>query len=421
MKISDRTIMMRNNYLRFLGNMSAQEVDNKRMQSAGEELDAKLNALMEDYANKGQDDLKVIPDLLNLKVLADKNRFTDDIRQVLGMSLAVSDNVLALSELGFDAPNSFGAFNVASAQISIIAKKVALKLYHNLVDAMKDPSSDDLVVDIIYDAIIDQISERATYIKFCQTHGVAYDPSEETEEEHKKNYIDAFDEWLNGIAGDILVRIMANPGENTLILPVGMDEVREVLFEICPPEANEWIIELSYDEIYGGAMFDKLINEYKLDREALNKFAVVIDRFIQDNSVNQAVELGQGQSVRPLYSVNIGAVILHAMIQASAALWSEEEELDESTEYIVDLFRQELLNVETIEYDADKTPYKLLSVVSTINNIIVSRSAYMRASSQDYIMAQGAIVFAITNELHEETIDDMNIDFAGGQQDGTNN
>ncbi len=417
MKISDRTVTMRNNYLRFLGNMSAQEVDNKRMQSAGEELDAKLNALIEDYSNKGQDDLKVIPDLLNLKVLADKNRFNDDIRQVLGMSLAVSDNVLALSELGFDTPNSFGAFNVASAQVSIIAKKVALRLYHNLVNAMKDPSVDDVIVDLIYDAIADQISERATYIKFCQIKGIAFDPSNDTEEEHKKNYTSAFEEWLYGIVGDILVKVVANPGENTLILPVGMDEVREILFEVCPPEANEWIAELSYDEIYGGTVFDKLMTEYKLDREALNRFAVVLDRFIKDNSVNQEVELGQGQNVRPLYSINIGAVILHAMIQASAKLWSEDEELDEYTEYVVDVFRQELLDIQTAEYDADKTPYKLLSVISMINSIIVSRSAYMRASSQDYIMAQGAIVFAITSELHKETIDDT-IEFMEGNQDG---
>lgn len=89
------------------------------------------------------------------------------------------------------------------------------------------------------------------------------------------------------------------------------------------------------------------------------------------------------------------------MILASAEVWSPASTLSESTEYIVDLFREELTELTTIEYNEDVTPYRLLSVVSSINDLLISRSALTRASAQDYVLAQGAITMMINRELME--------------------
>lgn len=398
-KFEDRTVMMRNNYLRFLGNMYAQEVDLDRMRSAGEELNAKLATLVEEETQKGHDSIRVIPDLLDLKVLSDKTVFTDEMKQVLAMSLSVSDNAVALHELGFDSPTSYGNFNVASAQISLIGKRVAMRIYNRIVAAVNDPSLDDMIVDIAINALADQIQERASFDRYAKTHGI-----ECPDNESRAAYMGSYTEWLDQVASDLFAKLVSSPCENILVLPTGIEDVKQVLFEICPVEANSWIMELTPDTIYTGDVFGKVLS-FNLPKEDVNRFAQAVQQFITENSVNKNVELGSGQSVSPFYSVNMGSLLLHIIIKASSELWGAQEEISEDTEYIVDFFRQELLELDdTIAY-IEATPYRILSVMSNINNLMISRSAYTRASSQDYILAQGALVLAIQNELHKETLE----------------
>ena len=79
---------------------------------------------------------------------------------------------------------------------------------------------------------------------------------------------------------------------------------------------------------------------------------------------------------------------------------------------MIKAFREELTELTTIEYDSDATPYRLLSVISFVNDLMVSRCALTRASSQDYIYAQGAITMMINRELlelsHKEAVQEIN-------------
>ncbi len=396
----DRVVDINNNYLRFFGNMSSQEVDLDKMREGGIQLQQKLDSLIEEESQRGNDDIKVLPDLLDLKVLSDANRFTDGIREVVSMAVALSDNTRALVVLGFNNPNSYADFNVASAQISQIAKKVAFNLYHNLVNAIKtDTTVDDLVIDMVLAAIEDQIAERMNFPRFCEKNGIAL--TEETEDKVRMAYDSRYNEWVSTEAERILAEVVSKPMENVLIDPSGFEDVREKLYELCPPEANEWIGSLTPDAIYSGEVFEKLLKEYKLDRESLTQFAAAVERFMSENQTAQSVQLGQGQNVNPFYSTNMASILLHTMIMASSELWDvNDTEISETTEYIVDLFRAELENVTTIEFD-ETTPYKMLSVIANINPLLVSRSAVTRASHQDYILAQGAITMMINQELME--------------------
>lgn len=402
MKFDNRVTTLKNNYIRMMASMSAQEVDLDRIRSAGEELNAKLEAVIEEETQKGHDSIRVIPDLLNLQILADRNTFSDNIREVLSLSLAVSDNASALAELGFTTPNSYGSFNVASSLVSGICKRATLRLYHNLINAIKNPAADDQVVDIILDAIKDHVAERCNKINFFKSIGMEFETEEELDKAFE-HYSLSYDEWLTHNAEDLLEQLVSDPQQSYIVLPTGIDDVKSVLYEICPVEANEYISNLKASDIYGGELFEKLTGEYKLDNESLRKFVGAVDKFIECNSTDQPVQIGNGQSVKPFYSINLGSVLLHAMIMASADLWSNNETLSENTEYIVDLFREELLSIDMIEY-SEETAYKLLSTISSVNNLIISRSAFARSSAQDYIRATGAIHLAIMNEIQEEQL-----------------
>lgn len=412
LKYEDRVIQTSmNNYLRMLGNMASQEVDLDKMRAGGEQLRIKLDALVEEESQRGNDDLRVFPDLLDLNVLADKNRFTTGIKEVLSMSLALSDNASALVALGFNNPGTFADFNVASAQISQIPKRVAFKLYHNLVNAIKTESeADDLVIDIVLAAIEDQIQERMNFPRFCDKFGIAI--TEENEDKIRMAYNERYEEWVSTEAERILEEVITKPMENVIIDPTGVEELREVLYEICPAEANEWISNLDSDVAYSGEVFEKLMNEFHLPKESLQKYAVAVEKFMKENQTPEEMQLGRGQMVNPFYSLNLAAIILHTMIMASADVWSSSDEMAESTEYVVDMFREELTELTTIEYDPDATPYRLLSVISFVNDLMVSRCALTRASSQDYIYAQGAITMMINRELlelsHKEAVQEIN-------------
>lgn len=401
-KYEDRVINTKNNYIRFLGNMSAQEVDLETMRKGGEQLQAKLDNLIEEELNKGHD-LKLIPDLLNIKVLADKDVFTDELREALSMSIALSDNASALVALGFDSPNSYADFNVASAQVSQIMKKVAFKLYQNLILCIKENrGEDDIIDDLIVDACRDQISERMSFEAFAAEWNI----DTENMEKAKLAYAGRFSEAIENEVNRVLAEVIANPMSNVIVRPVGLDKVKEDLIAVCPDEAAEWIESLTANDIYSGEVFEKLMNEYKLGKAQLQRFARSIESFMRDNQTAQPVQVGGGQDLHPFYSVNMASIILHAIVLASAELWDPSiKTLSEYTEYILDLVREELTNITCIEY-SDETPYRILSSVALINSLPISQHAFLRASSQDYILAQGAITMMIQMDLAEKPVEE---------------
>lgn len=401
-KYEDRVINTKNNYIRFLGNMSAQEVDLETMRKGGEQLQAKLDNLIEEELNKGHD-LKLIPDLLNIKVLADKDVFTDELREALSMSIALSDNASALVALGFDSPNSYADFNVASAQVSQIMKKVAFKLYQNLILCIKENrGEDDIIDDLIIDACRDQISERMSFEAFAAEWNI----DTENMEKAKLAYAGRFSEAIENEVNRVLAEVIANPMSNVIVRPVGLDKVKEDLIAVCPDEAAEWIESLTANDIYSGEVFEKLMNEYKLGKAQLQRFARSIESFMRDNQTAQPVQVGGGQDLHPFYSVNMASIILHAIVLASAELWDPSiKTLSEYTEYILDLVREELTNITCIEC-SDETPYRILSSVALINSLPISQHAFLRASSQDYILAQGAITMMIQMDLAEKPVEE---------------
>ena len=401
-KYEDRVINTKNNYIRFLGNMSAQEVDLETMRKGGEQLQAKLDNLIEEELNKGHD-LKLIPDLLNIKVLADKDVFTDELREALSMSIALSDNASALVALGFDSPNSYADFNVASAQVSQIMKKVAFKLYQNLILCIKENrGEDDIIDDLIIDACRDQISERMSFEAFAAEWNI----DTENMEKAKLAYAGRFSEAIENEVNRVLAEVIANPMSNVIVRPVGLDKVKEDLIAVCPDEAAEWIESLTANDIYSGEVFEKLMNEYKLGKAQLQRFARSIESFMRDNQTVQPVQVGGGQDLHPFYSVNMASIILHAIVLASAELWDPSiKTLSEYTEYILDLVREELTNITCIEC-SDETPYRVLSSVALINSLPISQHAFLRASSQDYILAQGAITMMIQMDLAEKPVEE---------------
>lgn len=400
-KYEDRVVMNKNNYLRFLGNMSAQEVDLDTMRKGGEQLQAKLDNLIEEELNKGHD-LKLIPDLLNIKVLADKDVFTDELREALSMSIALSDNASALVALGFDSPNTYADFNVASAQVSQIMKKVAFRMYQNLVLCIKENrGEDDIIDDLIVDACRDQIFERMSFEAFALENNINYD---DKSEKVRAAYDGRYSEWIDSEVTRVLSEVIANPMSNVIVRPSGLEGVKDDLHAVCPDEASEWIESLTADDIYSGQVFEKLMNEYKLGKAQLQRFAHSIQKFMQENQTSQSVQMGGGQNINPFYSVNMSSIILHAIITASAELWDPSvETLSDYTEYILDIIREELAYINCIECD-ETTPYKILSVVSSINSLPISQHAFLRASSQDYILAQGALTMMIQMSISEEII-----------------
>lgn len=415
LKYNDRVVGFKNNYIRFMGNLGAMEYDLEILKKGGIQLKQQLEALIEEETQKGNDTLKVFPDLLDLSVLADRNRFTDGIREAVSMSIAMSDNASALSALGFTVLSDWSDFNVASAQVSTLLKKVAFKLYHNLVAAIKsDTTADDMIIDMVLGAIEDQISERMNFHRFCDKFKIAL--TEENEDKLRMSYDGRYSEWVTKEAERLLEELISNPLENVIIDPAGIEPVKEKLYEVCPPEANEWIDSLTPDDVYGGEVFEKLLHVYKLEKAQLQIFAKAVEQFLAENQTDTPIQLGQGQqSVNPFYSLNLPSVILHLMIIASSELWGSDDELEPSeyTEYIVDAIREELMDITTLEYDADTTPYKILSVMANVNALLVSRSALTRSSSQDYIIAQGAIGTMIQRELMEVSKQE--------QQEGGNN
>lgn len=400
----NRVVNLKNNFIRFLGNMAAQEVDLDTMRKGGEQLQAKLDNLIEEELNKGQE-LKLIPDLLDLRVLSDKNVFTDELKEALSMSIALSDNAAAMVALGFDSPNTYADFNVASAQISQIPKKVAFRLYQNLILCIKEQrGEDDLIDDIIFDACRDQIAERMSFTAFAEENNIDCGESEETLKRVQAAYNGRYSEWFEQEVNRVLSEVISNPMVNVIVRPCGLENVKDDLRAVCPDEAAEWIDSLTADDINSGTVFEKLMNEYKLGKAQLQRFARSIEKFMSENQTSQSVQMGGGQNVNPFYSVNMASIILHAIIMASAELWNPGiEQLSESTEYILDLFREELTNINCIECSTD-TPYRMLSAVSVTNSLPVSQHAFLRASAQDYLLAQGAITMMIQMDIAEKTI-----------------
>lgn len=403
MKTYERTLDLNNSYIRFLGNMSAQDVDLDIVRRGGEQLQAKIDNIVEEAASKGNDDIRIIPDLLDIKTLADRNRFTDDMKEIIGMAVALSDSAAAIAKLGFNNPTSYAEFNVASVQIQRINKQVAFQLYHNLIDCVKSNAGvDDIIDDLIFDALKDQISERMSFEVFAEERGIAIPEEESQMSKVEAAYSGSYNEWIEAEVERILEILINDPMSNVLVRPMGLEDIKNVLIEVCPEDAYEWCNSVTADDIYKGEIFEKLISDYKLGKAQLQRFAVAVDKFMKENQTSQKVSVGQGQEVNPFYSVNMASVILHAMITASNELWGPEEDLSEYTEYILDIYREKLLDITNIEYD-ETTPYKLLSTVAATNGLVISRSAYTRACSMDYIRAQGAITMMISYELMEAT------------------
>lgn len=404
-----------NPFLRAIGTVTNgnNELSDEKLMEAGQQMVdkyAELRAMAE--AREGAKDVTVW-DLMDLDVLADENLITEADIEMIQMAAHLRKIVMGMHSLGVEFSNDdFAEISLITTKLTEVPKKVCIKLYEDFKTLVNDPTVDTDLDDILINATADLISERASFETYAQDV-LMLDLNEINAEEMSTlmtTYFDGYIEWKRDEAGRILSEVIKNPLSTVMILPKGFEEIKEVMMDVLPIEATDWVSKLQPTSIFNGEVWEYMTKTFgRLGDAQLKRVSAKLDEFISANGIMS--QLGpNGQQVPILYTVNIAEILLHTLILASAELFEDkpDDELTDDTKYIADTFRYVLYSDPVLNQRIDDTTAnRILSTISSMLPLATARSSSVRSVNREYNVATSTITTFITEDIQKANVDQL--------------
>lgn len=419
------TCDMKNHYTQLLGTFIAPDVPDEKIAHAGDILMEKVRAAKADYEAKGTDEIRLFEDMLNLKFIGDDEHYPSSVNEITSMIAGLEPSCKAMTDMGFDYdPHDFANHQVLAKTVARTGHYLVAKLWQNFVNAVtEDKMEDTKVDDILFEALADLSKEILTPYKFGKLNAIDGPEDMKEYETHVMNsYPEAYNEWVESRCEEIMFKLLENPLNTVLIYPEDVEITKTKIAELVNnitlaknmADVDAIIDELTPDTMYTGATYTKII-EYirgllaskpkeditaevlKEIQDTIKEIAKVIDSYVEINKIPQVVNFG-GQEFRPLKSVNLPEVLLHAILTASNTIRTiyvnkndaEDEYRDESVEYMVDLIREYYESGYMCPIQ-DETPYRVLSVFSMFMSPEISKQIFLRTQDTTFISANQII------------------------------
>lgn len=419
------TCDIKNHYTQLLGTFIAPDVPDEKIAHAGDILMEKVRAAKADYEAKGTDEIRLFEDMLNLKFIGDDEHYPSSVNEITSMIAGLEPSCKAMTDMGFDYdPHDFSNHQVLAKTVARTGHYLVAKLWQNFVNAVtEDRMEDTKVDDILFDSLSDLSKEILTPYKFGKLNEIAGpDDMKEYETHILNSYPEAYNEWVETRCEEIMFKLLENPLNTVLIYPEDVDVTKAKIVELVSnipldknvADVDAIIVELTPDTMYTGATYTKII-EYirsllaskpkeditaellKEIQDTIKEIAKVIDSYVETNKIPQTVNFG-GQEFRPLKSVNLPEVLLHAILMASNTVRTvyantnenQDNNRDESVEYMVDLIREYYESGYMCPIQ-EETPYRVLSIFSLFMSPDVSKQIFLRTQDTTFISANQII------------------------------
>lgn len=398
-----------NPLLRSIGTVINQPVDEKVLREAGQQMTDKYAELRAMAESREVVNEVSVWDLMDLDKLVDDNLITEADMEMVQFSVHIRKLVQGVKALGIEFNNDdFKDLSLVTSKLTDVPKQVCIKMYEGLKDIINDPTIDSDLDDILIDSTADLITERASFENFV-IQELGLDLNELSDEEMQtlqRGKFESYLEWKRNEAERIISEVVKDPMKTVIILPIGFEKVKEVMIEVLPVEAAEWVDTLTPSSIMTGDVWQHMTTSYgKLGQAQLQRVVEAIDKFLADNGV--MVDAG-GQQLPVLFSVNISEILLHTLILASSELFGSEDELSEDTKYVVELYDYVLHNdPELRDRISDVTAYRMLSAIQGMLPLATARSSQVRAVNREYNIATATITTFINDDIMKTNIDEM--------------
>lgn len=398
-----------NPLLRSIGTVINQPVDEKVLREAGQQMTDKYAELRVMAESREVVNEVSVWDLMDLDKLVDDNLITEADMEMVQFSVHIRKLVQGVKALGIEFNNDdFKDLSLVTSKLTDVPKQVCIKMYEGLKDIINDPTIDSDLDDILIDSTADLITERASFENFV-IQELGLDLNELSDEEMQtlqRGKFESYLEWKRNEAERIISEVVKDPMKTVIILPIGFEKVKEVMIEVLPVEAAEWVDTLTPSSIMTGDVWQHMTTTYgRLGQAQLQRVVEAIDKFLADNGV--MVDAG-GQQLPVLFSVNISEILLHTLILASSELFGSEDELSEDTKYVVELYDYVLHNdPELRDRISDVTAYRMLSTIQGMLPLATARSSQVRAVNREYNIATTTITTFINDDIMKTNIDEM--------------
>lgn len=398
-----------NPLLRSIGTVINQPVDEEVLREAGQQMTDKYAELRAMAESREVVNEVSVWDLMDLDKLVDDNLITEADMEMVQFSVHIRKLVQGVKALGIEFNNDdFKDLSLVTSKLTDVPKQVCIKMYEGLKDIINDPTIDSDLDDILIDSTADLITERASFENFV-IQELGLDLNELSDEEMQtlqRGKFESYLEWKRNEAERIISEVVKDPMKTVIILPIGFEKVKEVMIEVLPVEAAEWVDTLTPSSIMTGDVWQHMTTTYgRLGQAQLQRVVEAIDKFLADNGV--MVDAG-GQQLPVLFSVNISEILLHTLILASSELFGSEDELSEDTKYVVELYDYVLHNdPELRDRISDVTAYRMLSTIQGMLPLATARSSQVRAVNREYNIATTTITTFINDDIMKTNIDEM--------------
>lgn len=402
-----------NQLLRAIGTVSAgDQIPEDKLREAGQQMVDKYAELRSLAETREVVDKVSVWDLMDLDVLTDENMITEADMAMVQFSVYLRGLVQGIHKLGIEFTNDdFKDVSLITTKLTTLPKEVCLKIYNDFKALVNDPTIDTDLDDVLINATADLISERAT-IEVYLTSVCNIDIDELSDDELnsiKRSYFSGYLDWKREEAERVIGEVIKDPMKTVMILPEHFEDVKAVLMDVLPVEAAEWVSTLTPSSIYTGEAWQHMNDTYGgLDQPQRAIVSKAVNEFIEKNGVS--VDVGNGQKVPILFSVNISEIILHTLIMASTELYENKPDADLSsdTEYILDVFRYVLFNDADLNYRiSEDTAYRILACISTMMPIETARHSAIRSINREYNVATTTITTFITEDISKAKISEM--------------
>lgn len=393
----NRVIDLRNNFTRGMGTLTAMDIPDEKLEKAGEDLKLKINTIRDEYHMKGNDDIKLFDDLLDLNDMADENTISTDIETLVGLSSTLIPQARTLKQLGFTFDGQdYANFQVLCKKVCRCPIEVAKMMFQNMMSAVTEDRLQDTYIDeVIFNSLKELMEERMNPSLFLREKNIPIPDSVDMDADDvvTKYYQESYLEWIDDRANTIMSKLLEKPLSPVLVYPTGVKRVRDSIKTILgafSTEVDNLLNNTTDDELYGGEFFEKVLEILgpNPDKTVLRDISVALHNYVEENECDGTVNLN-GQQFKPLLSVNMSEIIIHALVKASNDIRlseiEEREELSQDTIYIRDLIN-EYLTVNNLEF-IDGTAERILSVITLYLDYMVSKSVVLRTQSTDFLYA----------------------------------
>ena len=372
-----------------------------------------MDAMSEDVSG-----LKLI-DLFDPEFL-DSDIYDDGLVFTQHFYIDMRNSIRLLNELQISPNRTVTDINECNRIVSNeILQNAMVRLVTDYQEAVKNQDFDHISIDTLEAATRDQVEQIVTPDFYLRELGV--DVPESIEEIFTK-YEDGYNEFVSARVNYILSSVMDDIEKPVPIVVSGVDELKKTLLTIFDEDEfrtylNEVDTNLFITDI---EQILAKTNPYiaKLPTETVPTVRqTVMNAYMKFSDENKLGDYETQAGKRPIRrTIALVDIIIHAFVLASADVWNvakdTEEDLEKTTNYVVDLINAEiserLVGTDDVSV-TNYTAYRMLSAVSVAIDLVISRNLVLRwrMSENGYGTAMSALYTLLLQRFKPEAYEEQ--------------